>query len=99
MKSMTFPTGANADVIEAAYRSWLDNPDSVDPTWRAFFQGFTLGSNGTTPLSAGAVSEHAANAGVAILDSFKQLQVHRLINAYRSHGHLQSHLDPIGEPP
>jgi 2-oxoglutarate dehydrogenase E1 component len=96
---MTFPTGANADVIEAAYRSWLDNPDSVDPTWRAFFQGFTLGSNGTTPLSAGAVGEHAANAGVAILDSFKQLQVHRLINAYRSHGHLQSHLDPIGEPP
>jgi len=96
---MTFPTGANADVIEAAYRSWLDNPDSVDPTWRAFFQGFTLGSNGTTPLSAGGVGEQAASAGVAILDSFKQLQVHRLINAYRTHGHLQSHLDPIGEPP
>ena len=40
-----------ADVLDAMYRTWLDNPDSVDPTWRAFFQGFTLGSGGT-PLTA-----------------------------------------------
>ena len=32
---------------------WLDNPDSVDPTWRAFFQGFTLGSNGSSPQKPG----------------------------------------------
>jgi 2-oxoglutarate dehydrogenase E1 component len=99
MNSMSLPTGANADVIETAYRAWLDNPDSVDPTWRAFFQGFTLGSNGNSPLNAAAVGEQAAGAGVAILDSFKQLQVHRLINAYRSHGHLQSHLDPLSDAP
>ena len=59
MNSMSLPTGANADVIETAYRAWLDNPDSVDPTWRAFFQGFTLGSNGNTPLTAAGVSEPA----------------------------------------
>jgi len=98
MHSMTLPTRANADVIESAYRTWLDNPDSVDPTWRAFFQGFTLGHNGSA-LSGTTIGEHAANAGVAILDSFKQLQVHQLINAYRAHGHLQAHLDPLGDPP
>src|SRR5665213_2541150 len=46
MNPTTLPVRANADVIEAAYRLWLDNPDGVDPTWRAFFQGFSLGSNG-----------------------------------------------------
>jgi 2-oxoglutarate dehydrogenase E1 component len=98
MHSTTFPVRANADVIEAAYRAWQDNPDSVDPTWRAFFQGFALGSNNGAAHTI-PVGEHAASAGVAILDSFKQLQVHRLINAYRAHGHLQAHLDPLGDPP
>ena len=35
MKSLTFPTHANSDVIETAYRTWLENPESIDPTWRA----------------------------------------------------------------
>ncbi|HSY53372.1 MAG TPA: thiamine pyrophosphate-dependent enzyme, partial [Opitutaceae bacterium] len=102
MNSLAFPSRANADLIEAAYRAWLDNPDSVDPTWRAFFQGFSLGSNGALPFGAngaGTIAEHAAAAGVNILDSLKQAQVHRLINAHRAHGHLQAHLDPLGDPP
>ena len=46
MNSLTLPTRANADVIDAAYSAWLQNPNSVDPTWHAFFQGFTLGTSG-----------------------------------------------------
>ena len=46
------PSLANADVIESSYQSWLADPNSVDPTWRAFFQGFTLGSNGNSPAAA-----------------------------------------------
>jgi 2-oxoglutarate dehydrogenase complex dehydrogenase (E1) component-like enzyme len=49
LNSTSLPTRANADVIEAMHRAWLDNPDGVDPTWRAFFQGFALGSNGGPP--------------------------------------------------
>src|SRR5436309_1581128 len=92
MNSLTLPTRANSDVIEAMHRAWLENPDSVDPTWRAFFQGFTLGNNGS-PISA------ATAGGPPIHDSLKQSQVHRLINAYRAHGHLQAHLDPLGDAP
>jgi 2-oxoglutarate dehydrogenase E1 component len=94
MNSLTLPTRANADVIEAMYRTWLDNPDAVDPTWRAFFQGFSLGSNGG---SIGALDSH----GVAtpIIDSLKQSHVHYLIAAYRAIGHLQAHLDPLSAPP
>lgn len=97
MHSMTLPTRANADLIESAYRSWLDNPDSVDPTWRAFFQGFTLGNNGSS-LSGGP-GANGDHAEVKVLDSLKQSQVHSLIYHYRSIGHLQSHLDPLSPPP
>src|SRR5690242_17609758 len=92
MNSVPLATRANSEVIEQMYHLWLDNPDSVDPTWRAFFQGFTLGNNGA-PLTA------TATAGVKIVDSIKQAQVGRLINAYRAHGHLQAHLDPLSAPP
>ena len=91
MNSLSLPTHANSDVIEAAYSTWLANPDSVDPTWRAFFQGFSLGSNGTGLGNAGTAA--------AIIDSSKQAQVLRLINAYRAHGHMQAHLDPLSPPP
>jgi 2-oxoglutarate dehydrogenase E1 component len=95
MNSTTLPTRANADVIEAAYRVWLDNPDGVDPTWRAFFQGFSLGSNGGS-LNAALDGQTQAPP---IIDSLKQSHVHYLIAAYRAIGHLQAHLDPLSGPP
>jgi 2-oxoglutarate dehydrogenase E1 component len=99
MNSLTLPTRANADLIEAAYRSWLDNPESVDPTWRAFFQGFALGNNGGGSLSAAVGASTASGERVNIIDSLKQSQVHSLIYHYRSLGHLQAHLDPLSAPP
>jgi 2-oxoglutarate dehydrogenase E1 component len=95
MHSLEFPSQANADLIEATYRAWLDNPDSVDPTWRAFFQGFALGSNGASLQSANGTAEAAA----IMADSLKQSQVHSLIYHYRSIGHIQAHLDPLSDPP
>ncbi|ACB77463.1 2-oxoglutarate dehydrogenase E1 component [Opitutus terrae] len=91
MKPLNVSANANTAVIEAAYEAWLKQPDSVDPTWRAFFQGFTLGTSG------GSLGTEGAN--LRIIDSYKQAQVGRFINAHRAHGHLQAHLDPLGEPP
>ena len=82
---------ANAGLFEEYYGRWLDNPDSVDPTWRAFFQGFTLGNSGQTPA--------AATGKSVVIDSLKQAHVHYLINAYRATGHTQAHLDPLSGPP
>ena len=91
MNSVPVSEGANAGLIDEYYQRWLDNPDSVDATWRAFFQGFTLGNNGQ------AVTRAPAGAG---LDSTKQSGVYYLINAYRALGHIQAHLDPLsGRPP
>ncbi|MFL5338834.1 MAG: 2-oxoglutarate dehydrogenase E1 subunit family protein, partial [Gemmataceae bacterium] len=36
----------NGEIYEQQYRRWLENPDSVDETWRAFCQGFDLGLQG-----------------------------------------------------
>lgn len=98
MNSIPVAARANSDLIEAAYAQWLDNPDSVDPTWRAFFQGFTLG-NSTAAPGAAPTAAAAAAAGVRVIDSYKQAQIIRYINAHRSHGHLEAHLDPLGEKP
>src|SRR6185312_5548790 len=94
MNSLNVPTNANAAVIEAAYEAWTRNPDSVDPTWRAFFQGFTLGSSGASPAGVA-----AAAAGTPIIDSLKQSHVHYLISTYRAIGHMEAHLDPLSDPP
>jgi len=94
MIAATLPTRANADLIEEYYRRWIENPDSVDPTWRAFFQGFTLGLSGQIPVLAG-----SASAAPALIDSLKQSQVHSLIYHYRAIGHIQAHLDPLSDPP
>ncbi|MBI2516735.1 MAG: 2-oxoglutarate dehydrogenase E1 component [Opitutae bacterium] len=80
---------ANASLVDEYYQRWLDNPDSVDPTWRAFFQGFALGSNGQTPAGA------AATGAAAIVDSRKQSQVDSLIYHYRAIGHTQARLNPL----
>jgi 2-oxoglutarate dehydrogenase E1 component len=90
----TLPTRANADLIEEYYRRWIENPESVDATWRTFFQGFTLGLNGQIPVLAG-----SSSVAPALLDSLKQSQVHSLIYHYRAIGHIQAHLDPLQGPP
>jgi 2-oxoglutarate dehydrogenase E1 component len=99
MNRSTVPTHANAAIIESAYERWLQNPDSVDPTWRAFFQGFSLGSNASSPSAALAAAADGAAAAPPIIDSLKQSRVHQLINAYRSIGHLEAHLDPLSAAP
>ncbi len=91
MNPVSVSERANASLIEEYHQRWLDDPESVDPTWRAFFQGFTLGSNGQPPA--------AATASSLATDNLKQAHVHYLINAYRSTGHTQAHLDPLSGPP
>ncbi len=102
MNSPSVPTHANAAVIEAAYESWQNDPNSVDPTWRAFFQGFALGSNGVPPSSAVAgATDLEARAALAtpVIDSLKQARVLHLINTYRAIGHFEAHLDPLSDAP
>src|SRR6516164_6339497 len=44
MGSVDVATRWNLSAIEDAYRRWRDDPQSVDPSWRWFFEGFELGA-------------------------------------------------------
>ena len=94
MNPVSVSERANAGLIEEYHQRWLDNPDSVDPTWRAFFQGFTLGGGQQVAIPAA-----APTGTVNIVDSLKQAHVHYLINAYRAIGHTQADIDPLNGAP
>jgi 2-oxoglutarate dehydrogenase E1 component len=78
----TFATRWNLDAIEAAYRQWQQDANSVDPSWRVFFEGFELG---------------AARTAAPAADSRTQLGIFRLIHAYRNLGHFLARLDPLSD--
>src|SRR5260370_40292807 len=86
MSRLRFATRWNLDAIEAAYQRWRQDPDAVDESWRLFFEGFELGSDGAHPLAAAGTGAH------------EQAAVIRLISAYRDLGHFLARLDPLGEP-
>jgi 2-oxoglutarate dehydrogenase complex dehydrogenase (E1) component-like enzyme len=38
----------NADLIDEMHSKWIESPDSLDPIWKAFFEGFELGKQHRT---------------------------------------------------
>lgn len=75
--------------IDSLYTDYKKNPDSVDSSWRQFFRGVEFG------LSRPAEGQEAQGAVVGNLG--KEFKVYRLIDAYRSRGHLISTTNPIRE--
>lgn len=75
----------NADLIDAQYRKWQANPDSVSRDWRAFFKGFEI-AHGQAP---------AADAVWDREQVIKQSRVEALKYRYRDLGHLLACMDPL----
>jgi hypothetical protein len=51
LDATSFLFGTNASFIEGLYAQYLSDPNSVDGTWRAFFEA--LGDRGLTPAHLG----------------------------------------------
>ena len=51
LDATSFLFGTNASFIEGLYAQYLSDPNSVDGTWRAFFEA--LGDRGLTPAQLG----------------------------------------------
>ncbi len=97
--------GGNASYVEDLYEQYLVSPDSVDPKWKSYFDGFKGREAGDVPHSAAIahITEAAKNAfnggfGSGEGDE-RERNVGRLITAYRSRGHLGANLDPLGLTP
>ena len=82
----SFLINNGSDYIDSLYQDFLQDPQSVDPTWRDFFQNSQLpGVNG---LAEPVPMEAASNMA-------QELKVQQLIATYRERGHLKSHTNPI----
>ena len=88
MDRFSFLNSAHTAYFAELYDQYLQNPDAVEPSWRAFFQGFDFGMEH---------GEWAAEvAEVEVPESVKrEFQVVKLIEGYRSRGHLFTKTNPV----
>ncbi len=80
----------NAGLLDEYYSRWKQDPQSVDASWSAFFEGFELGS---APGKNGA--DAVAETGEAAAEL--QDRIDALVYNFRVLGHTQAHLDPLAE--
>jgi len=80
---LSYLGNANIANIEELYKDYLENPDSVEPGWRSFFEGFEFAR---TTYHESADSNLIFN---------KEFNVINLINAYRLRGHLFTKTNPV----
>jgi 2-oxoglutarate dehydrogenase E1 component len=86
--------------MEAKYAQWCEDPQSVEPTWVAFFEGFELGCAQLKPKADGsssAVALPSPPATAADVAFFER--VTSLIYNYRTLGHTQAHINPLEDAP
>ncbi|WP_027713992.1 2-oxoglutarate dehydrogenase E1 component [Desulfuromonas sp. TF] len=84
---MNFEAGISPQWIEAQYLLWRKHPDRIPSAWRAFFEGFELGTE-----------EAPARTGDPAY-AIKQSGVQSLIYRYRDIGHLLACTDPLNPCP
>ena len=108
MDKFSFLNAAHSQLIEDLYQQYLKFPDSLEPSWKAFFQGFDFAlENYSDDIPASnTVSSPSNNASIAnqivskdqIPDDIqKEFKVLNLIEAYRQRGHLFTNTNPVRE--
>jgi 2-oxoglutarate dehydrogenase E1 component len=97
MSDFSFINNAHPSFIDNLYKKFKTAPDSVDESWRLFFEGFEFGgnSNGTANFDAATASGKINTDFGEIEFTEKEFQVIGMINGYRRRGHLLSKTNPI----
>ena len=86
----------NVDFLEEKYAQWKSDPQSVEPTWSAFFEGFELGAAQPKPTDTPAA---AGSSAVDELDLGRRALVVSMVYNYRILGHTQAWLNPLSRIP
>ncbi len=100
MDKFSFLNAVHPSYIAELYEKYLQYPDSVEPSWRAFFQGFDFGSENSAQDFFGtseAVDTPQYTKGTNCEDVVKEFQVVKLIDGYRTRGHLFTKTNPVRE--
>lgn len=100
----SFLAGENQAYIEDIYEDYLNDPASVDESWREIFDSLPKADITEQPhsqtrdyfrrLAKDSTRYHTSVSDPA-MDS-KQVKVLQLINAFRFRGHQNANLDPLG---
>ncbi len=102
MDRFSFLNTAHTSFFADLYDKYLKNPDSIEPSWRAFFQGFDFGVESSLdeldiePKGSGGpgLSGQPTEMPHSLQ---KEFQVLKLIDGYRSRGHLFTKTNPVRE--
>mgnify|MGYP001576726735 CR=1 FL=1 len=86
MDNYSFLNAAHTTYFAEQYDRYLKSPDTMEPSWRAFFQGFDFG------LESGTETEDYSEVPEAVR---KEFQVIKLIDGYRTRGHLFTKTNPV----
>ncbi|MBS7334129.1 2-oxoglutarate dehydrogenase E1 component [Faecalibacter bovis] len=109
MDRFSFLNAAHIEFIGDLYDQYIQYPDSVEPSWKAFFQGYDFANAtydgeplfvATAPARETKVAQQVVNPAVSaqVPDSVqKEFKVINLINAYRTRGHLFTKTNPVRE--
>ncbi|MCH9613613.1 MAG: 2-oxoglutarate dehydrogenase E1 component [Chlamydiia bacterium] len=81
MEPFDFANLSNVAYIESLYSQYLEDPESVDLSWRQFFQGMVF----------------ATQEKVGVEGSCDRERIAGVINAYRQFGHLIAHSNSYRE--
>src|SRR3954471_16741735 len=90
MDRFSFLNAAHTEFFAQLYDQYLENPDSVEPSWRSFFQGFDFGMttyNDENPVQR--IVEYVETGADCSLVSDKlqkEFNVLKLIDGYRVRG-------------
>ncbi|TJY34610.1 2-oxoglutarate dehydrogenase E1 component [Pontimicrobium aquaticum] len=91
MDKYSFLNAAHTAYFADLYEQYLENPDSIEPSWKAFFQGYDFGSE-----NYGLNGEIAEGVSTQIPEHVqKEFQVIKLIDGYRNRGHLFTKTNPV----
>ncbi|WP_263226974.1 2-oxoglutarate dehydrogenase E1 component [Pseudomonas alabamensis] len=102
-------SGGNAAYVEELYELYLHDPNAVPEEWRTYFQKLPAEGSTATDVPHSAIRDHfvllaknqrraqPVSAGsVSSEHEKKQVEVLRLIQAFRMRGHQAAKLDPLG---
>lgn len=102
-------SGGNAAYVEELYELYLHDPNAVPEEWRTYFQKLPADGSTATDVSHSTIRDHfvllaknqrraqPVSAGsVSSEHEKKQVEVLRMIQAYRMRGHQAAQLDPLG---
>ncbi|NLR80265.1 2-oxoglutarate dehydrogenase E1 component [Chitinophaga eiseniae] len=99
MKDFSFVTNSHPAYIESLYQDFRKDPNSVDPDWVKFFEGFDFAVSNVNGHAGAAAPVAGGSTSLPVSDDqlAKELGVYRLIQAYRKKGHLIAKTNPIRE--